>query len=232
MVKKIFFAVCFIAFIMCVSTTAYAVVIFDSGEGSTGQSAYGVYLYGNFVAGQRVNFDDDYCISSISAWMNVRDNVNPDLAGCIARVLLYTDEDGNATPDTLLGSWERYLHPTEWFSMGQGSYSNSDWRTFDNIDYQIQAQQDYFILFGFVSGQNSPLLVYHAPDTTALVNNGYIWSGDGVNYDYYTLTFGVPESFGVRVDGGPCGESTPIPEPASLILLGLGSLGLLGFRKK
>jgi hypothetical protein len=68
----------------------------------------------------------------------------------------------------------------------------------------------------YVNGESTPL--------TTLTDNTYS-SGKVGLYDYINESF---DNFSISTaDGGPA-----VPEPTSMILLGLGSLGMLGFRKK
>lgn len=78
--------------------------------------------------------------------------------------------------------------------------------------------------------------------------NVYNDSADSPTLDLSFLTFNVPEDwcvtiYGVGVDlgntifvdnvsGRPCPGTTPVPEPSTMLLLGSGLLGLLGFRRK
>lgn len=191
--------------IAILSVPTYAATIFDTGTPSADAGwtfASGQYFAGEFSLSAQTN------VTSTDAWFS---NLQSGVAGTVS-IQIFTD--GGNIPGTQLYA--------QTFSVP--AYSSLNWYGISNLNWNLSAGT-YWVAFipdaniyGSMPGYApSPLDEYAQ-------HSGGAWQDNGLNYfDYLKI--------GMRMSGEAVPE-TPLPATLPLFATGLGTLGLLGWRRK
>jgi len=141
-------------------------------------------------------------------------------SGLYREILLNAAEPGQSNDSLSLDVMEIYLantntlydYPTNWpaFSYNLGS---------DNVGANS-------ILLDNITGQGVADMYAYIPDAAFKDNTGAYTGSYFYVYSAFSQSAGSAEKWGTR------GASPAVPEPASMMLLGSGLLGILGLRRK
>ena len=181
---------------------ANAAVIIDTGPGPNAQEGWS--LDANQWLAAEFTLTDDYVITDIDAWLYPN-------SGSLTYAI-YGDGTGEV-PDT---TDERYSTPF----VISGSAMTPGWYGPSSLAWNLPAGT-YWLALEVRTGSSYSGSVPH-PATTPLSNEAYTNNGSWHEYDALDI--------GVRIYGNP--QSASVPEPSTMLLLGLGLMGLAGVRRK
>jgi hypothetical protein len=169
-----------------------------------------------------------YLVTSIAAgWPTL-----PDTTKTTGLYISWAADQSNATQAGVLGKLYTYAFNFNW--AGSTTSTTFDFRWLSD-DYLSDIELNGTSLGVNNLGQSSPwTLSYSQNGVTGTVLSGVntieflIWNTGG-NPPGYTGTSGPT---GMAADFTVHGDATTVPEPATMLLLGLGLIGLAGIRRK
>ncbi len=222
MSKRIFFIVCFLTFITCIATTADAVVITSASD------------------------IPDPCVV--------------DFSGITDEIINPPQQVGTAVGEDIV--WSSSISFSVLTGLNYGLASNGQWTAAGRDGFVGGSDADAVMRFDFNDGPTRAVGAFlnYAPrdviesisilDSTDTVLETYALSistpggiNEGAFYGFLRETedihafivsgFTVCDDLTFSREGcSSCNNEAPVPEPASLLLLGLGSLGMMGLRKR
>ncbi|HOX15032.1 MAG TPA: PEP-CTERM sorting domain-containing protein [Smithellaceae bacterium] len=175
-----------------------------------------------------VNGGDAYLVTATAiGWPNL-----PDANKTLGKYISWAADQSNATQGGVPGGLYTYAFDFNW--AGATTNTTFDFRWLSD-DYLSEIK-----LNGVGLGVNN--LDQPSPWTTSYLQNGVVGTVEsGVNTiefliwntaGYQPGYTGVSGPTGMAADFTVHGDATTVPEPASMLLLGLGLLGLIGVRRK
>lgn len=157
----------------------------------------------------------------------------------------FTIDDGGSPDSDPTSDYGRYDGSTSaTLSIGAGSWTGTGWSARVIDDRTPGSPVDGFSLFGSVTGTGHGSYVAAEAGIQDISTDLSIWSSDALS-ELFALEFSDWPSIGggIRFDQGSVGSGVwefvriqldtaqPVPEPASVALIGLGLLAVAGYRR-
>lgn len=227
-----------IAAYICFPAAAQAILIVDTGISSTNGSAGGYVLSSSerrtSFSGKSASawlsaefiLDKEYAITDVEGWISLRRPAYPtsgDAWGNTFRIAIYGD--GGETPN--VSNVKLYQE----FSINKSTLNIADWRGLQGLNLVLPAGE-YWVAFevpafvGGVANNTWGVMPYLPAVPNPLEDAAYLSSSQG-NIWIASDT----SKFGVRITGNAIPQAQ-VPEPTTMLLLGLGLIGMVGVRRK